>query len=61
MRPLPHADLLLFLVEVPVNPGSDGQIPTVTIEDVGEQPATAKDVPMIPGALPATKAGLIPD
>jgi hypothetical protein len=45
MRPLPHANLLLFLVEVSVDPGSDGQIPTITIKDVDEQPA--KDVPAI--------------
>ena len=49
----------LFLVEVPVDPGSDGQIPTITIEDVDEQPA--KGVSPIPGALPAAKAGPIPD
>ena len=50
---------LSFLVEVPVDPGSDGQIPTITIEDVDEQPA--KDAPTIPGTLPAAKAGPIPD
>ena len=57
---LRHANLVLFLVEVPVDPGSDGLIPTITIEDTDKQPA-AKDVPPIPGALPAAKAAPIPD
>jgi hypothetical protein len=56
---LRHTDLLLFLAEVAVDPGSDGLIPTITIEDVDEKPA--KDVPPVPGELPASKAAAIPD
>jgi len=56
---LRRANPLLFLVEVPVDPGSDSQIPTITIEDVDKQPD--KDVPPVPGALPAAKAPPIPD
>jgi len=56
---LPHVNLFLFLVELPVDPGIDGPIPSITIEDVDEQPA--KDVAPIPGTLPAAKAASIPD
>ena len=58
MALLRHADLL---VEVAVDPGSDGLIPTITIQDVDK--AESKDVPQVsvPGELPASKATEIPD
>ena len=61
MGSLRHANLVHFLVEVAVDPGSHGLIPTITIEDVDEKPA--KDAPQIPGSLPASepKAPFIPD
>jgi hypothetical protein len=59
MGSLRHADPVIFLVEVPIDTGSDGMIPTITIEDVDEKPD--KDVAQTPGTLPAAKASSIPD
>jgi hypothetical protein len=56
---LHHAEFVLSLVELAVDPGSDGPIPTITIEDVDKE--GVKDAPRIPGQLPASKAPLIPD
>jgi hypothetical protein len=62
MCSLRHAELVLFLVELAVDPGSQGLIPTITIEDVDKEgPEGVKDAPPIPGQLPASKAPLIPD
>ncbi|KAI9511781.1 tricalbin [Russula earlei] len=45
--------------EVAVDSGSDGLIPTITIEDVDK--TETKDAPQIPGEIPASKAPQIPD
>ena len=54
-----HAELALFLAEVPVDIGGDGPIPTITIEDVDKK--QAKDVPQVPGQLPAANPTPIPE
>jgi hypothetical protein len=59
MSSLRHANLVFFLIEVPVDTGCDGPIPTITIEDVDKKPDM--DVTQTPGALPASKAAPIPD
>ena len=49
----------LPLQELAVDTGSDGPIPTITIEDVDKE--GPKDAPPVPGQLPASKAPVIPD
>jgi hypothetical protein len=45
-----------------VDTGSDGPIPTITIEDVDKEgPKDTPSVPVQPGQLPASKAPVIPD
>jgi len=45
--------------ELSVDTGSDGPIPTITIEDADKE--GPKDAPPVPGQLPASKAPVIPD
>jgi Ca2+-dependent lipid-binding protein len=45
--------------EIPIDTGSDGPLPTITIEDADKE--RARDVPQLPGDLPASKASQIPD
>jgi hypothetical protein len=49
----------LPLKELAVDTGSDGPVPTITIEDVDKE--RPKDVSPVPGQLPASKAPVIPD
>lgn len=56
---LRHTKLLLFLVELAVDSGGVGPIPTITVEDVDKE--VPMDAPQIPGRLPASKAPPIPD
>jgi hypothetical protein len=49
----------LPLQELAVDTGSDGPIPTITIEDVDKE--GPKDAPPVPGQLLASKAPAIPD
>lgn len=57
----------LPLQELAVDTGSDGPVPTITVEDVDKDAPkdvdkdVLKDVPPIPGQLPSSNAPAIPD